>query len=118
MAPVGTGSFGNESVYLHSGGGGAIVFPDNTRFLKRLHAGMRMKNGKMAACGCCVEWINRKLSPDAITLGPATGTVHVRIVGYFRKSGNEFQEYLDFPIETVKEMKSESKQAPGTEPRI
>lgn len=82
------------------GGGGRIMFPDNTNLLKRLHATGYGKEEKFT-CGCCVTRINGMLDSDALDAGRARGTVTVSIRGFYRNSGKRFSESVDLPIELV-----------------
>ncbi len=83
-----------------SGGGGVVIFPDNTQLLKRLHATHYSEQGDFT-CGCCSTVIRSTIPSDALESGRARGTVGLRISGYYRKSGKEFFELVELPIELV-----------------
>lgn len=87
---------------LAIGGGRFVFFPDNTQYLKRLHASSRRRDGTLFSCGCAMAYIKGKLAEKDLKrwVGSAA-KVTVPIVGYLRKNGQHFDKWIDIPIQIV-----------------
>ena len=82
-------------------GGTEVIFPDNTKLLKRLHA-TTYKDEESFTCGCAIARITTTFRcEDFASWIGATGTITLNISGYKRSDGASFSKTVDVPISIV-----------------
>ncbi len=82
-------------------GGGSYGLSAHQRY-ELLHAGFKLKDGRIVTCGCGMAWIKAKFDVDDLKkwVG-ATGEITIYVSGYRRSNGESFQQFLDLPIKIV-----------------
>jgi hypothetical protein len=81
--------------------GGAIMFPDNTKLLKRLHRGILGKDG-WTSCGCALATIDGQIDTEFLSKYVGwTAAVSVNLVWYSRSTGERFRERANVLFEIV-----------------